>query len=50
MDLLSGGQTTGIIKDIGTTGPWTQEKLKGYRAHPLSLEDSDGHKANKPKK
>lgn len=46
--LLGGGQTTGIVKSIGTTGPWTQEKLKEYRPHALSLENSDEPRYNGP--
>lgn len=48
--LLGGGQTTGIVDTIGMTGPWTQKKLKEYRPHALSLENSiDDPKANGPK-
>ncbi|KAI6080905.1 putative hydroxymethyltransferase [Hypoxylon rubiginosum] len=33
--LLGGGSTTGIVSDIGTTGPWTQEKLSVYMESPI---------------
>ncbi|KAF5137615.1 hypothetical protein E5D57_001394 [Metarhizium anisopliae] len=46
--LLGGGQTTGIVDTIGMAGPWTQKKLKEYRPHALSLENSIDPKANGP--
>ncbi|KAI0596739.1 putative hydroxymethyltransferase [Biscogniauxia sp. FL1348] len=36
--LLGGGSTTGIVSSIGTTGTWTQEKLKGYSGTPIPLD------------
>ncbi|KID98677.1 hypothetical protein MAJ_05333, partial [Metarhizium majus ARSEF 297] len=46
--LLGGGQTTGIVSTIGMTGPWTQKKLKEYRLHALSLENSEGPRYDGP--
>lgn len=35
--LLGGGDTTGVLATIGTTGRWTQEKVGRYMAAPVSL-------------
>ena len=35
--LLGGGATTGIVKDIGTTGLWTQDRLKAYMDNPIKF-------------
>ncbi|KAI2470788.1 putative hydroxymethyltransferase [Annulohypoxylon bovei var. microspora] len=35
--LLGGGSTTGIVSTIGLTGPWTQDKVKGYMENPIPL-------------
>jgi hypothetical protein len=35
--LLGGGSTTGIVSDIGKTGPWTQAKISKYMDHPIPL-------------
>ncbi|KAH0594094.1 hypothetical protein MHUMG1_07933 [Metarhizium humberi] len=46
--LLGGGQTTGIVSTIGMMGPWTQKKLKEYRPHAWSLENSIDPRYNGP--
>ena len=33
--LLGGGATTGIMQDIGKTGPWTQEQVSSYMNAPI---------------
>ncbi|GAB1311776.1 Hydroxymethyltransferase [Madurella fahalii] len=35
--LLGGGATTGVVTTIGTTGPWTQEKVAAYMAAPVGF-------------
>ncbi|KAG6357287.1 hypothetical protein INS49_015165 [Diaporthe citri] len=32
--LLGGGSTTGVVTSIGTTGKWTQEKIREYMENP----------------
>ncbi|KAI0378514.1 putative hydroxymethyltransferase [Hypomontagnella monticulosa] len=34
---LGGGSTTGIVSDIGTTGPWTQQQISAYMENPVPL-------------
>ncbi|KAI1099318.1 putative hydroxymethyltransferase [Jackrogersella minutella] len=38
--LLGGGVATGIVKTIGKTGPWTQEKIRAYMEDPIPLYES----------
>lgn len=38
--LLGGGATTGIVRDVGKTGPWTGAKVAAYMNHPISLKGS----------
>ena len=35
--LLGGGATTGIVSSIGTTGPWTQNRLNAYMDNPIQF-------------
>ncbi|KAI8954882.1 putative hydroxymethyltransferase [Xylaria longipes] len=35
--LLGGGQTTGAVTTIGTTGKWTQEKVSKYMEAPIKF-------------
>ena len=37
--LLGGGQTTGIVSNIGNPGPWARNKLHAYMDHPISLDN-----------
>lgn len=32
--LLGGGSTTGVVTSIGTTGKWTQDKIRDYMENP----------------
>ena len=38
--LLGGGATTGVITTVGTTGPWTQQKIFDYMKNPIPLEST----------
>lgn len=33
--LLGGGSTTGVVTSIGTTGKWTQDKIREYMENPV---------------
>ncbi|KAG8158106.1 hypothetical protein KVR01_011867 [Diaporthe batatas] len=35
--LLGGGSTTGVVGSIGTTGAWTQGRIREYMASPVPL-------------
>ena len=47
--LLGGGSTTGIITTVGTTGPWTQEKVCDYMQDPIRFDSTSSSHSSSAK-
>lgn len=47
--LLGGGATTGVITTVGTTGPWTQQKISEYMENPIPLDRTESTRSSSAK-
>jgi hypothetical protein len=43
--LLGGGSTTGVVTTIGSTGEWTQERIREYMEAPIELTTTPGKRS-----